>query len=52
MTFEPPRFQRTQTEREDLKGRQIHNESSKLPGHEERMQEHTKKVKREYFEDD
>jgi len=46
MSFEP-KFERTQTERQDDKnpGQKIHNESSKLPDHEERMVAHCKRVK-------
>lgn len=36
-------------ERIDLSQIKIHNESNKLPGHEQRMKAHCKRVKREYL---
>lgn len=50
MTFNP-QFYRTQIERQDDSntGSRIHNESSKLPGHEERMKAHCERVGREYL---
>lgn len=49
MTFDP-HFQRTQIEREDSSGITIHNESNKLPGHEERMDAHCARIKGDYFD--
>lgn len=42
-------FQRTHKDRfdEGYYGIEIHNESNKLPGHEERMKEHEKRVQKE-----
>lgn len=53
MTFSP-QFQRTQSERVDDKwaGTRIHNESRKLPGHEERMKDNINRVKRELEDDE
>lgn len=45
-----PHFQRTQRDRIDQAGMNIHNESSKLPGHEERMKAHCKRVQQEYLD--
>lgn len=42
-------FQRTQIERENKSNVEIHNESSKLPGHENRMKAHCERVQREYL---
>ena len=36
-------------ERIDLSNITIHNESNKLPGHEDRIKEHCERIQREYF---
>jgi len=45
------KIQKTKTDRFDpgYIGQHIQNESSKLPGHEQRMKNHIEKVKKEYF---
>ena len=43
-------MRRLSQERIDLSQIQIHNESSKLPGHEKRIAAHCKRVQSEYFD--
>lgn len=45
-----PKFQRTVTEREEVRGGvHIRNESNKLPGHEARLKAQERRIQREYF---
>ena len=43
-------MRRLSRERIDLSQIQIHNESNKLPGHEDRIKAHCERVQREYFD--
>lgn len=42
-------MKKLQTERLDVSLVHIHNESNRLPGHEERMKDHCRRVQSEYF---